>query len=79
VIKKKDLTLIIIVAIFAGIISFLVSKVFFTSSSQRNLKAETVQAISTDFQKPDPAVFNEKAINPTKLIRIGDSNNPQPF
>lgn len=77
--KRKDTLIIIVIAIFAGAISFTVSKIFFTSSKERNLTAETVQPITAEFQKPDPSVFNDKAINPTKLIRIGDSTNQQPF
>jgi hypothetical protein len=77
--KRKDIMLIVIVVIFAGIVSLVISKIFFTSSGQRNLQAEVVQQISTDFEKPDPSVFNDQAINPTQLIQIGDSTNPQPF
>lgn len=77
--KRKDIALVIIVAVFAGIVSLVISKIFFTSSGQRNLQAEVVQPITTDFQKPDPEVFNDKAINPTQLIQIGDTTNPQPF
>lgn len=78
-IRRKDLALIIVVAIFAAVLSIIVSKVFITSGKQRNLKAETAQPISANFQTPDPAVFNNQAIDPTKLIQIGDSNNSQPF
>lgn len=78
-IQRKDVLLIAVVVIFAGIISLTVSTIFFTSSKQRNLKAETVQPITAEFQRPDEEVFNDKAINPTQLIHIGDSTNPQPF
>lgn len=78
-IQRKDLLLIIVVAVFAGMFSLIVSRIFFTSSKQRNLQAETVQPVTADFQTPDPAVFNSQAIDPTKLIQIGDNTNPQPF
>lgn len=78
-IQRKDMMLIVVVAIFAAVFSVIISKIFFTSSSQRNLTAETVQPITANFQQPDPAVFNSQAIDPTKLIQIGESNNPQPF
>lgn len=78
-IQRKDMMAIVVVAIFAGVFSLVISKIFFTSSNQRNLTAETVQSITTDFQKPDPAVFNDQAIDPTRLIHIGESNNQQPF
>lgn len=78
-IQRKDLFLVIVVAVFAGIFSLVVSRIFFTSGKQRDLKAETVQPITSEFQTPDPAVFNSQAIDPTKLIQIGDTTNPQPF
>lgn len=77
--KQKDIALIIAVAFFAGIFSLIVSKFFFTSGENRNLKAEVVQPISAEFNPPDKRVFNDKAINPTKLIQIGENNNKQPF
>lgn len=76
--KQKDIALIIVVAFVAGVLSLLVSK-FVISSGSRDLEAQVVQPITTDFQKPDERVFNDKAINPTQLIQIGNSSNPQPF
>lgn len=77
--QRKDMMVIVVVVIFAGIFSLLVSKFFFTSGKQQNLTAEVVQPISSEFQQPDKSVFNDRAINPTKLIQIGDTTNPQPF
>jgi hypothetical protein len=77
--KRKDILTIIVIAIFAGVLSLIVSKIFFTSDSSRKLTAEIVEPISSDFQQPDTEVFNPQAIDPTQLIKIGDTNNPQPF
>lgn len=77
--KQKDIVLIVIVAFFTGVVSFFVSQAVFTSKNARSLKAEKVDAIQASFNKTDPAVFNTNAINPTKLITIGDSTNPKPF
>ena len=77
--KQKDLILIIVVVFFSGVISFVVSRIFITGGANRNLTAETVQPITSDFQSPDKSVFNDKAINPTQLIQIGDNKNKQPF
>lgn len=78
-IKKKDILTIVVIAIFAGVFSLIISNAFFTSGDERKLTAETVQSISADFQEPDKEVFNTQAIDPTKLIEIGDTNNPEPF
>ena len=77
--KQKDIALIIIVVFFSAVVSILVSKIFFTSSSQRSLTAEIVEPIDPSFNQPDSAFFNERAINPTQLIKIGDDTNSQPF
>lgn len=77
--KQKDIAMIVLVVFFSAVISFFVSKLVFTSSSQRSLTAETVEPIDPSFQQPDAAYFNEQAINPTQLIKIGDNDNNQPF
>lgn len=77
--KKNDMAILIIVAAVAGIFSFAISQVAFGGAGKKNLSAEVVDPISADFQKPDTNVFNENAINPTKLIQIGDGSNTNPF
>lgn len=76
---KKNLPLILIVAVFALVFSVVLSKFFITTQSDKKLTAEVVQPISTEFLQPDKNVFNEKAINPTQLIQIGGTNNSKPF
>jgi hypothetical protein len=77
--KQRDILLILVVIIFAGIVSLLISNFFFAPDSSNQLTAEVVESITSEFQQPDERVFNSEAINPTKLIEIGDSNNTQPF
>ncbi|HEX5797502.1 MAG TPA: hypothetical protein VFX86_03880 [Candidatus Saccharimonadales bacterium] len=77
--KQKDILTIAVIAIFAGVFSLVISNIFFTSGDQRKLTAETAQPITAEFKEPDKTVFNERAINPTKLIQIGNANNPEPF
>ncbi len=77
--KQKDIAIIIIAAFFAGLISFFGSQALFASKPNRTMTAEKVDKITSEFTKPDTAVFNKNAINPTKLIQIGDSSNTKPF
>jgi len=77
--KKNDVAIIVVVAIFATVFSLLVSKFLFTPDKNRNLEAQVVQPISTDFKKPDERVFNSEALNPTQLIQIGNTSNKNPF
>lgn len=76
--KRKDIVLIVIVVFISAVISLIVSNMFFGASSH-NQKAEKVQAISSEFQKPDNRFFNKDAFDPTKTITIEQSANPDPF
>jgi hypothetical protein len=77
--KKKDIALLVAVGLFAASMSVLVSQVFIKSGENRQMEAQVVQTITTDFQKPDERVFNKDAINPTQLIQIGNNSNNDPF
>jgi hypothetical protein len=76
--KKNDIAIIVAVAGFAGIFSLVISQLLF-GGQKSTLTAEVVDPISAEFQKPDPNVFNDQAINPTQLIQIGDGSNKNPF
>lgn len=77
--KQKDVAVIILVAVVAAMGSFFLSRFLFESGDKREQKAEIVDVISTDFQQPDKNYFNDQSVNPTQLIRIGNSNNKHPF
>lgn len=77
--KKNDIVLIIVVIFFSGIVSVVVTSLVFVPKKTKQLTAQKVDPINSNFQQPDKRFFNDKAINPTKLIQIGESNNPQPF
>lgn len=77
--KQKDILIIIIVSVIAGVFSFIVANALFGGEKAYKLTAPTVDAISAQFTTPDEAYFNKDSINPTKDITIGDSANTQPF
>lgn len=77
--KQKDILLIAAVVVISGTVSFLISKVLFTVPKNRQTKVEIVQPISASFPQPDPRYFNNNALDPTKNITIGDTQNAQPF
>lgn len=77
--KQKDLILIVVIAVISAAISFFASNALFASPKDRNQEVEQVQKISSSFSEPDKRYFNDQAINPTRLITIGQGNNPDPF
>ncbi|HUS25761.1 MAG TPA: hypothetical protein VMY99_00240 [Nevskiaceae bacterium] len=77
--KQKDIALIIVIVFASGIVSLVVSRLVFAPPKNRQQQVEVVDAISADFPDPDAKYFNKNAIDPTQLIKIGDSTNPNPF
>lgn len=77
--KQKDIAVIALVVVLSAIASFIVSNMLFSSEGSRRQKAEKVDVITADFPLPDKKYFNEKSIDPTLPIQIGDSQNPNPF
>lgn len=72
--KQKDIALILIVAVVAAVFSLVLTQMLF-GGGKKELTAQKVDRISSEFKQPDKAVFNNQAINPTQLIQIGENAN----
>lgn len=77
--KQKDLVTIIVVVAISAVLSLVVSSQFISSPKKRVTKVEVVQPITADFPEPNKKYFNEKSVNPTQLITIGNNANQTPF
>jgi len=77
--KQKDIILILVIAFISGIASFVVSNMLFAAPKDRQQKVEVVEAINPTFQTPSKKYFNSNSNDPTQLIQIGASTNPDPF
>lgn len=80
--KQKDVTLFLLIGIISAIISFVISGAVISPAKNRSQQVEVVDPITADFSVPasDNKYFNKDAINPTKLIQIGDGTpNATPF
>lgn len=77
--KQKDLALIIVIAVVAGIFSVILARLVFATPKDRMQKVEVVDLISTEFPATDSKYFNQASINPTQLIRISENSNQAPF
>ena len=77
--KQKDILLIVVVAIVSVVFSLIISNLVFGSPSSKVQKAEVADPISAEFSTADKRYFNESAVDPTAIIRIGDSTNDSPF
>ncbi len=79
--KQKDIALFVVVGIVSAVFSVVLSNFFIAPDSNKQQQAEVVDPISAEFSVPatDNKYFNKDAINPTKLIQIGDNPNNVPF
>ncbi len=73
--KQKDLPILAAIVIVSSILSLVITKTLFVTKSSKVLTAEKVDEIKPDFQQTDAFIFNKDAVNPTELIRIGDTPN----
>ncbi len=82
--KQKDILTVVGAGVIAAIISMIIAGTILNSTTAHSVKVPIVSPISSDF--PDIAhdsqykvIFNDKALDPTQLIKIGTSQNQQPF
>ncbi|HCR56008.1 TPA: hypothetical protein DIV49_03470 [Candidatus Saccharibacteria bacterium] len=70
--KKTDIAMIILIAsISVGLAYATVSAIPGLQLSDDPVQVPTMERYSADVKEPDPAIFNEDAINPTVDVTIG--------
>ncbi len=77
--KQKDIAIIIVIVAVSGVVSFFAGRLLFNKPQNRQVQAEVVDAISTDFNRPSNKYFNESSIDPTEQVQIGQGTNAAPF
>ena len=77
--KQKDIALIAVIVVIGAVLSLVVSKSIFATPQDRQQQVEVIEPISADFPTPDKRYFNKDALDPTKVITIGETANPNPF
>ena len=76
--KQKDIGVIIAVVIASSILAMVATKILIKPGDHKQ-KVEVVTPITADFPNPDQRYFNNKALDPTQQIQIGDNANTDPF
>lgn len=77
--KQNDIAILLAAVIVGGFVSLFISQTVFVTSAKKQQTAQKVEKITAELKEPDNKVFNDTAINPTKLIQIGDQSNTTPF
>lgn len=81
--KRKDILLIIGVAFITGLISLVLSGIFF-NPPKKDSKVPLVDSLTTTLPdiKNDPSYssfLNDQALNPAQPVQIGPAGNTVPF
>ena len=70
--KKTDIAMVVLIAGVGVAIGYLVaSNISFLKVPERGMKVQTIREISSDVEKPNPAIFNSNAINTTVEVFVG--------
>ena len=70
--KKTDIAMIILIAGFSVLISYLVINSLAQGGfSEQTYEVKTTEPISNEYVKPSSEIFNNDAINPTVQVNIG--------
>ena len=70
--KKTDIAMIVLIAGFSVLISYLViNSLAQGGSSEQTYEVKTTEPISNEYVKPSSEIFNKDAINPTVQVNIG--------
>jgi hypothetical protein len=77
--KQKDIATIVFIIGLSAIVSVVVSNLLISSPKNRQQKVEIVDPVGAEFVRPDEKIFNDKAINPTQTVQIGNESNQKPF
>jgi len=72
--KSTDIAMIILIAsVSVGVAFAVVSAIPGLKQSSEPVKVKQIDKYSSTLDEPSPAIFNEKAINPTVDVTIGGS------
>lgn len=72
--KKSDIAMIVLIASVSILVSFFATRAIFGETSSENVKVKTVEKINASIVEPDPAIFNENAINPAVEVQVGSGS-----
>lgn len=76
--KQKDYLTVLAAVIFSIIVSMIVANVLFSFKAKPQ-SVPVVESISANFPTPSNSIFNSNALDPTKLITIGNNSNTLQF
>jgi hypothetical protein len=77
--RKQDRMILVVVALFSAIVSFVLSSLIISTDESKSVSVEVVSPIKGELLRPDEKYFNSNAINPTRDTTPTQEPNNNPF
>ena len=71
--KRSDLAMIVLIAVVSVGVAYFVASSILGGKSEEGVKVKTIDSITSTVEKPDTAIFNENAINPSVEVNINQT------
>jgi hypothetical protein len=71
--KRTDIAMIILIAAVSAGLAYFVANSLFGGMTEQGVKVKTIDPITSTIESPDPAIFNENAINPSVEVNINNT------
>jgi len=71
--KRSELAMVILIAAVSVMVAYFIGHALFGGAANQSVKVPTIQTISSEFDTPDPTIFNSNAINPTIGVSLSSS------
>lgn len=73
--KKTDIAMIVLIASLSIIAAFFATNAILGDDATEDVTVKTIEPITAEVTSPNPAIFNENAINPAVEVQVGASND----
>lgn len=70
--KKSDIISVVMVAVIGVMVAIFLTNLLLGDPDMKTASFRSMPEIKSGIVEPDPEVFNDKAINPTVEVRVGD-------
>lgn len=77
--KKKDIFVIVLIAVVSAVFSIIISGIFFAPPEDRKQTVEVSPVILPELGTVDKRYFNENSYNPAQTIEVGTDSNNNPL
>jgi hypothetical protein len=74
--KRTDIAMIVLIAAVSAGLAYFIANSFLGGLTEKSVKVKTIDPITSVIEQPDPAIFNENAINPSVEVNINNTADP---